>query len=49
MRKVYAYEPAQSRSHAPESVPRVERSTLTMRQKSAAGIVCAEQRIVQEG
>jgi hypothetical protein len=27
----------------------VERSTLTVRQESAAGIVCAEQRIVQEG
>jgi hypothetical protein len=35
--------------HVPESGLRVERSTLTVRQESAAGIVCAEQRIVQEG
>jgi hypothetical protein len=28
---------------------RVERSILTGRQKSAAGVVCAEQRIAQEG
>jgi hypothetical protein len=35
--------------HVPESGLRVERSILTVRQKSAAGMVCAEQRIVQEG
>ena len=35
--------------HVPESGLRVERSTLTVRQKSAAGIVCAEQCIDQEG
>ena len=32
-----------------ESGLRVERSHLTGRQKSAAGVVCAEQRVVQEG
>ncbi len=33
----------------PESGLRVERSTLTGRQKSAAGVVCAEQRVDREG
>ena len=32
-----------------ESRLRVERSILTGRQKSAEGVVCAEQRVVQEG
>jgi hypothetical protein len=32
-----------------ESRLRVKRFTLTAQQKSAEGIVCAEQRIVQEG
>jgi hypothetical protein len=33
----------------PESGLRVERSILTGRQKSAAGVLCAEQRVDREG
>jgi hypothetical protein len=33
----------------PESGLRMERSILTGRQKSSEGVVCAEQRTVQEG
>jgi len=33
----------------PESRLRMERSILTGRQKSAAGVVCAEQRVDREG
>jgi len=35
--------------HVPESGLRMEQSILTVQQKSAEGIVCAEQRIVREG
>jgi hypothetical protein len=35
--------------HVTDSCLRVERFTLTVWQKSAAGVVCAEQRVVQEG
>jgi hypothetical protein len=35
--------------HVSDSGLRVKRFILTLQRKSAAGVVCAEQRVVQEG